>query len=201
MIFKSDQMYQAVSTALAVAPTDATVLITGESGTGKEVITNQIYQASKRFGKPFLKVNCAAIPDTLLDSELFGYEPGAFTGASKSGKTGIFELANGGTLMLDEIGEMSVQMQTKLLRVLQNHEITKIGGHKAIRVDVRIIAATNKNLLQCIEEHTFREDLYYRLNVVPIQLVPLRERKSDIEVLFYHFFEKYTKKYIKAIEI
>ena len=165
VIFKSDQMYQAVSTALAVAPTDATVLITGESGTGKEVITNQIYQASK------------------------------------SGKTGIFELANGGTLMLDEIGEMSVQMQTKLLRVLQNHEITKIGGHKAIPVDVRIIAATNKNLLQCIEEHTFREDLYYRLNVVPIQLVPLRERKSDIEVLFYHFFEKYTKKYNKPIEI
>ena len=201
VIFKSDQMYQAVSTALAVAPTDATVLITGESGTGKEVITNQIYQASKRFGKPFLKVNCAAIPDTLMESELFGYEPGAFTGASKSGKTGIFELANGGTLMLDEIGEMSVQMQTKLLRVLQNHEITKIGGHKAIPVDVRIIAATNRNLLQCIEEHTFREDLYYRLNVVPIQLVPLRERKSDIEVLFYHFFEKYTKKYNKPIEI
>lgn len=201
VIFKSDQMYQAVSTALAVAPTDATVLITGESGTGKEVITNQIYQASKRFGKPFLKVNCAAIPDTLMESELFGYEPGAFTGASKSGKTGIFELANGGTLMLDEIGEMSIQMQTKLLRVLQNHEITKIGGHKAIPVDVRIIAATNKNLLQCIEEHTFREDLYYRLNVVPIQLVPLRERKSDIEVLFYHFFEKYTKKYNKPIEI
>ena len=201
VIFKSDQMYQAVSTALAVAPTDATVLITGESGTGKEVITNQIYQASKRFGKPFLKVNCAAIPDTLMESELFGYEPGAFTGASKSGKTGIFELANGGTLMLDEIGEMSVQMQTKLLRVLQNHEITKIGGHKAIPVDVRIIAATNRNLLQCIEEHTFREDLYYRLNVVPIQLVPLRKRKSDIEVLFYHFFEKYTKKYNKPIEI
>ena len=188
VIYKSDQMYQAVSTALAVAPTDATVLITGESGTGKEVITNQIYQASKRFGKPFLKVNCAAIPDTLMESELFGYEPGAFTGASKSGKTGIFELANGGTLMLDEIGEMSVQMQTKLLRVLQNHEITKIGGHKAIPVDVRIIAATNRNLLQCIEEHTFREDLYYRLNVVPI-------------LLFYHFFEKYNKKYNKPIEI
>ena len=201
VIFKSDQMYQAVSTALAVAPTDATVLITGESGTGKEVITNQIYQASNRFGKPFLKVNCAAIPDTLMESELFGYEPGAFTGASKSGKTGIFELANGGTLMLDEIGEMSVQMQTKLLRVLQNHEITKVGGHKAIPVDVRIIAATNKDLLKSIEEHTFREDLYYRLNVVPIQLVPLRERKADIEVLFYHFFEKYTKKYNKPIEI
>ena len=201
LIFKSPQMYQALSTALAVAPTDASVLITGESGTGKEVITNQIYQASSRFNKPFLKINCAAIPETLMESELFGYVPGAFTGASKNGKTGIFEMANGGTLMLDEIGEMSVQMQTKLLRVLQNHEITKIGGYKAIPVDVRIIAATNRNLLQCIEEHTFREDLYYRLNVVPIQLVPLRERKSDIEVLFYHFFEKYTKKYNKPIEI
>ncbi len=201
VIFESEQMYQAVSTALAVAPTDATVLITGESGTGKEVITNQIYQASTRFGKPFLKVNCAAIPDSLMESELFGYEPGAFTGASKSGKTGIFELANGGTLMLDEIGEMSVHMQTKLLRVLQNHEITKIGGHKAIPVDVRIIAATNRDLLKCIEEHTFREDLYYRLNVVPIQLVPLRERPADIKILFFHFFEKYTKKYNKPIEI
>lgn len=201
VIFKSDQMYQAVSTALAVAPTDATVLITGESGTGKEVITNQIYQASNRVGKPFLKVNCAAIPDTLMESELFGYEPGSFTGASKSGKTGIFELANGGTLMLDEIGEMSIQMQTKLLRVLQNHEIRKIGGHKPIPVNVRIIAATNRDLLECIKEHTFREDLYYRLNVVPIQLVPLRERKSDIKILFQHFFEKYSKKYNKNIEI
>ena len=201
IIGKSPLLERVLQTVSRIASTHAPVLITGESGTGKEVITNQIYQASKRFGKPFLKVNCAAIPDTLMESELFGYEPGAFTGASKSGKTGIFELANGGTLMLDEIGEMSVQMQTKLLRVLQNHEITKIGGHKAIPVDVRIIAATNKNLLQCIEEHTFREDLYYRLNVVPIQLVPLRERKSDIEVLFYHFFEKYTKKYNKPIEI
>ena len=128
-----------------------------------------------------------------MESELFGYEPGAFTGASKSGKTGIFELANGGTLMLDEIGEMSVQMQTKLLRVLQNHEITKIGGHKAIPVDVRIIAATNRDLLKCIEAHTFREDLYYRLNVVPIQLVPLRERKADIEVLFIIFSKIYQE--------
>ncbi|MGN0202965.1 MAG: sigma-54 interaction domain-containing protein, partial [Coprococcus sp.] len=201
LIFKSRQMYQAVSTALAVAPTDATVLITGESGTGKEVITNQIYQASSRFGKPFLKINCAAIPDSLMESELFGYEPGAFTGASKGGKTGIFELANNGTLMLDEIGEMSIQMQTKLLRVLQNHEITRIGGSQTIPINVRIIAATNKNLVNCIQDHTFREDLYYRLNVVPIQLAPLRERKEDIEVLIQHFLENYNKKYNKQIEI
>ena len=177
------------------------VLITGESGTGKEVITNQIYQASKRFGKPFLKVNCAAIPDTLMESELFGYEPGAFTGASKSGKTGIFELANGGTLMLDEIGEMSMPMQTKLLRVLQNHEVTKVGSSKAIPIDVRIIAATNRNLLECIKEKTFREDLYYRLNVVPISLAPLRERKEDIDVLVHHFLDVFNKKYNKQVEI
>lgn len=201
LIFKSPQMYQALSTALAVAPTDASVLITGESGTGKEVITNQIYQASNRCDKPFLKINCAAIPETLMESELFGYVPGAFTGASKNGKTGIFELANNGTLMLDEIGEMSMQMQTKLLRVLQNHEVTKVGGSKAIPVDVRIIAATNRNLLECIKEKTFREDLYYRLNVVPITLAPLRERKEDIELLIQHFLTNFNKKYNKQVEI
>ena len=201
MIGEGKEMTQIRKFISNVASTDATVLVTGESGTGKELIADAIYTASKRNNMPFIKINCSSIPAQLLESELFGYEPGAFTGASKSGKTGIFELANGGTLMLDEIGEMSVQMQTKLLRVLQNHEITKIGGHKAIPVDVRIIAATNRDLLKCIEAHTFREDLYYRLNVVPIQLVPLRERKADIEVLFYHFFEKYTKKYNKPIEI
>lgn len=201
LIFKSPQMYQALSTALAVAPTDASVLITGESGTGKEVITNQIYQASSRFNKPFLKINCAAIPETLMESELFGYVPGAFTGASKNGKTGIFEMANSGTLMLDEIGEMSMPMQTKLLRVLQNHEVTKVGSSKAIPIDVRIIAATNRNLLECIKEKTFREDLYYRLNVVPISLAPLRERKEDIDVLVHHFLDVFNKKYNKQVEI
>lgn len=194
-------MYQALSTALAVAPTDASVLITGESGTGKEVITNQLYQASSRFNKPFLKINCAAIPETLMESELFGYVPGAFTGASKNGKTGIFEMANSGTLMLDEIGEMSMPMQTKLLRVLQNHEVTKVGSSKAIPIDVRIIAATNRNLLECIKEKTFREDLYYRLNVVPISLAPLRERKEDIDVLVHHFLDVFNKKYNKQVEI
>lgn len=147
IISKSPQMQQVISTVLAVAPTDATVLITGESGTGKELITNQIYQSSNRNGQPFLKINCAAIPESLMESELFGYVPGSFTGASKNGKTGIFELANNGTLMLDEIGEMSMPMQTKLLRVLQNHEITKIGDTKALPVNVRIIAATNKIFL------------------------------------------------------
>lgn len=154
----------------------------------------QMYQASSRFNKPFLKINCAAIPETLMESELFGYVPGAFTGASKNGKTGIFEMANGGTLMLDEIGEMSMPMQTKLLRVLQNHEVTKVGSSKAIPIDVRIIAATNRNLLECIKEKTFREDLYYRLNVVPISLAPLRERKEDIDVLVHHFLDVFNKK-------
>ena len=136
-----------------------------------------------------------------MESELFGYVPGAFTGASKGGKTGIFELANGGTLMLDEIGEMSMPMQTKLLRVLQNHEVTKVGGSKPIPIDVRIIAATNRNLLECIKEKTFREDLYYRLNVVPISLAPLRERKEDIELLIHHFLNTFNKKYNKQVEI
>lgn len=161
----------------------------------------QMYQASSRFNKPFLKINCAAIPETLMESELFGYVPGAFTGASKNGKTGIFEMANGGTLMLDEIGEMSMPMQTKLLRVLQNHEVTKVGSSKAIPIDVRIIAATNRNLLECIKEKTFREDLYYRLNVVPISLAPLRERKEDIDVLVHHFLDVFNKKYNKQVEI
>lgn len=201
LIFKSPQMYQAVSAALAVAPTDATVLITGESGTGKELIANQIYQAGSRRDKAFLKVNCAAIPDTLMESELFGYEPGSFTGASRKGKTGIFELANHGTLMLDEIGEMPVPMQAKLLRVLQNHEVNRIGGSKPVPVDVRIIAATNRNLLQCVKENTFREDLYYRLNVIPIHLAPLRERREDIEVLADHFLKIFCKKYNKQIEM
>lgn len=201
MIYKSSQMDYVLSTAMAVAPTDASVLITGESGTGKEVVANEIYKASKRFGKPFLKVNCAAIPESLMESELFGYAPGSFTGASKTGKTGIFELVNHGTLMLDEIGEMSMPMQTKLLRVLCNHEINKIGGGRPIPVDVRIISATNKDLLQCIKEKTFREDLYYRLNVVPIHIPPLRERLVDVDVLAQHFLDRYNRKYNKQVEI
>ena len=201
LVVHSRSMSQAISTALAVAPTDATVLITGESGTGKEVVANQIFKASKRSDQPFIRVNCAAIPATLMESELFGYEPGSFTGASRTGKTGIFEMANGGTLLLDEIGEMSIQMQTKLLRVLQNHEITKVGASRAIPVDVRIIAATNKDLQQAIRNHEFREDLYYRLNVVPIHLPPLRERQEDIEPLIQNFLNHYNKKYSKQIDV
>lgn len=200
-IMSSPQMEQVMSTAITVAKTDATVLITGESGTGKEVVANQIFRASNRSDSPFIRVNCAAIPESLMESELFGYEPGSFTGASKKGKTGIFEMANKGTILLDEIGEMSLQMQTKLLRVLQNHEITKVGGTTAIPVDVRVIASTNKDLLKAIHENKFREDLYYRLNVVPIHLPPLRERKEDIEPLTQSFLDRYNKAYGKQIEL
>lgn len=201
IVTNSLQMQNAMSTAAEVAKTDATVLIIGESGTGKEVIANQIFQASRRSEKPFIRINCAAIPESLMESELFGYEPGSFTGASRQGKTGIFELANGGTLLLDEIGEMPLSMQSKLLRALQSHEITKIGSAKAIPVDVRIIASTNKDLLQAIHTGTFREDLYYRLNVVPIRLAPLRERREDIEPLIQHFLVRYNKKYNKQIHV
>ncbi len=201
IVMNSPLAYQALSTAISVAKTDATILITGESGTGKEVIANTIVQASARAEKPFIRINCSAIPETLMESELFGYEPGSFTGASKAGKTGIFEMANGGTLLLDEIGEMPPQMQTRLLRVLQNHEITKVGGAKAIPVDVRIIAATNKDLQQAIRRNEFREDLFYRLNVVPIHMPPLRERREDIEPLVQNFLRRYNRKYNKQIEL
>ena len=201
IVMNSLQMKQAVATAFEVAKTDATVLITGESGTGKEVIANQIFQASQRNEMPFIRINCAAIPESLMESELFGYEPGSFTGASRQGKTGIFELANGGTLLLDEIGEMSLSMQTKLLRTLQNHEIIRIGSAAPIPVDVRIIASTNKDLAAAIHDGSFREDLYYRLNVVPIRLAPLRERREDIQPLVEHFLDRYNKKYNKHILI
>ena len=201
IVTNSPQMQYAMLTASEVAKTDATVLITGESGTGKEVIANQIFQASHRSEKPFIRINCAAIPESLMESELFGYEPGSFTGASRQGKTGIFELANGGTLLLDEIGEMSLSMQSKLLRTLQSQEITRIGSAKAIPVDVRIIASTNKDLVQAIHTGTFREDLYYRLNVVPIRLAPLRERREDIKPLADYFLNRYNKKYNKKIRI
>ena len=201
IVMNSLQMQNAISTATEVAKTDATVLITGESGTGKELIANQIVQASQRSEKPFIRINCAAIPESLMESELFGYEPGSFTGASRQGKTGIFELANGGTLLLDEIGEMPLAMQSKLLRALQNQEISRIGSAKTIPVDVRIIASTNKDLVQAIHAGTFREDLFYRLNVVPIRLAPLRERREDIAPLIQHFLNRYNKKYNKQIQI
>ncbi|GAU76162.1 sigma-54-dependent Fis family transcriptional regulator [Fusibacter sp. 3D3] len=172
------------------AKTDSNVLIMGESGTGKELFAHAIHNDSKRFDGPFVKINCAAIPKDLLESELFGYEEGAFTGAKKQGKIGKFELANGGTIFLDEIGDMPLDMQVKILRVLQEREIERIGSNKTIPVDCRIIAATNRNLIERIKANEFREDLYYRLNVINIEVPPLRDRKEDIELLSLKLMEK-----------
>ncbi len=174
---------------LKVAPTDTTVLIQGESGVGKELVAKLIHLHSKRANNPFVEVNCAAIPDTLIEAELFGYEKGAFTGANTS-KKGKFEVAHKGTLFLDEIGDMSLSAQAKVLRILQEKRIEKLGSTKSIEVDVRIIAATNKNLLEEIKKGNFREDLYYRLNVFPIYIPPLRERKEDIPILVEEFLEE-----------
>lgn len=174
-----------------VSKNSSTVLITGESGTGKELIARAINGLSERNTMPFIAINCGAIPDTLLESELFGYEKGSFSGADPRGKIGKFEIANGGTIFLDEIADMPLYMQVKILRVLQEKTITRIGAHQAQKVDVRIIAATNKNILQMVREQTFREDLYYRLNVIPIHSCPLRERKEDIKLLTQYFLNKY----------
>ena len=182
-----------------VADTPSTVLITGESGTGKELVATALHEGSSRREKPFIKINCAAIPKDLMESELFGYERGAFTGAVTS-KPGRFELADGGTLFLDEIGEIPVEMQVKLLRALQESEFERVGGIKTIRVDVRLIAATNRDLEAEIEAGRFRKDLYYRLTVVPIALPPLRERPSDIPPLARHFVDKYNRRLNKRIE-
>jgi two-component system nitrogen regulation response regulator GlnG len=172
-----------------IAPSDVTVLIVGESGTGKELVARAIHFNSPRLGKPFIALNCAAIPRELLESELFGHEKGAFTGAIER-KTGKFEQANGGTLFLDEIGDMPLELQAKLLRVLQEREITRTGGTATIRVDVRIVAATNQNLKKKVQDREFREDLFYRLNVVPIDLPPLRQRREDIPALVGYFLDR-----------
>ncbi len=173
-----------------VAKSDATVLIRGESGTGKELVAHAIHHTSLRAGKPYIKVNCAALPETILEAELFGYEKGAFTGALTT-KKGRFELAQGGTIFLDEVGDFSPATQVKLLRVIQEREFERVGGLETIKADVRILAATNRDLEQLVEEGTFRHDLYYRLNVFPIHLPPLRERKSDILLLADHFVQRY----------
>lgn len=178
-----------------IAPTDATVLITGESGTGKEVMADEIFRNSNRKDQSFVKINCASIPAQLLESELFGYEKGAFSGANVKGKPGLFELANNGTLLLDEIGDMPMDLQVKLLRAIQSKEITRIGGVKPIKLDIRFIAATNCNLKAKVADGTFRQDLFYRLNVVPIRIPPLRERKEDIEALCNFFIQKFSEKY------
>jgi two-component system response regulator AtoC len=181
-----------------VANTPSTVLITGESGTGKELIARALHENSSRHAGPFIKINCAAIPKTLMESELFGYDKGAFTGAVGA-KPGRFELAHGGTLFLDEIGEIPIEMQVKLLRVLQESEFERVGGIKTIKVDVRLVTATNRDLMQEIGAGAFREDLFYRLNVVPIHLPPLRERREDIPLLGEHFIAKFNERLKKQI--
>ncbi len=182
-----------------MAGTDCTALIIGETGTGKELMARAIHEQSQRRENPLIKVNCAAIPKDLFESEFFGHEKGAFTGAT-SRRIGRFELANGGTLFLDEIGELPLDIQAKLLRVLQEQEFERVGGHVTLRVDVRIIAATNRGLEVEVAEQRFREDLYYRLNVFPIQIPPLRDRKEDIPLLIQHFIKKYGAKYGKRVE-
>ncbi|MGD9899120.1 MAG: sigma-54-dependent transcriptional regulator [Calditrichaceae bacterium] len=198
MIGKTDKIKELFRLVTDVAQTNTTVLIRGESGTGKELIANAIHYNSLRFKRPFVKINCGVLAESLLESELFGHVRGAFTGAIKD-KIGRFELANGGTLFLDEIGDISLNMQLKLLRVIQEGEFERVGGTETIKVDVRIVAATNKNLEKAMEEGTFRHDLYYRLNVIPIEVPPLKERRDDIKYLIYHFMEKFNKIYGKKI--
>lgn len=191
-----DQIHQLID---KVADTPSTVLITGESGTGKEVVARALHEGSSRKSKAFISINCGAIPENLLESELFGYEKGAFTGAVTS-KPGRFELANGGTLFLDEIGDMPTELQVKLLRVLQNASFERVGGIKTIDVDVRLIASTNKDLASAIEAGEFREDLFYRLNVVPVHLPPLRDRPEDVDELVSHFITIYSERLKKAVQ-
>jgi PAS domain S-box-containing protein len=194
-IFESPPMRQIQKVILKIAPTDVSVLVEGESGVGKEVIADVIYHLSHRKDKPFIKINCGLIPKELMESELFGYEAGAFTGALKNGKTGKLEIANGGTVFFDEIGEMELPLQVKLLEFIQDRLIMRVGGTKRIPIDVRIIAATNKDLFTMVEQGTFRQDLYYRLNVMPLYIPPLRERREDIVPLIFHFLNMLNKKY------
>jgi DNA-binding NtrC family response regulator len=198
-VYQSEKMHEVSSLVVRIAKTDSTCIITGESGVGKEVVLNMVHALSERKNFPLVKVNCAAIPETLLESELFGYEKGAFTGAYQR-KPGKFELANKGTIFLDEIGDIPLLIQSKLLRVIQEKEIERLGGSHPIKVDVRIIAATNRNLEDEVKKGAFREDLYYRLNVVTINVPPLRERKEDIPLLIDFFLKKYNVKHKKNIK-
>ena len=193
IIGTSDKMQKVFRTVQKVAVTDSTVFVEGESGTGKELVARAIHQASRRADGPFIKVNCGALTETLLESELFGHEKGAFTGAIRT-KMGRFELADGGTLFLDEIGDVPPSMQVKLLRALQEQEFERVGGEATIKVDTRVVSATNKNLEKEVAEGRFRQDLYYRLHIIPIQLPPLRERRDDIPLLAAHFIEKLRKR-------
>ncbi|GAW27864.1 sigma-54-dependent Fis family transcriptional regulator [Carboxydocella sp. ULO1] len=200
IIGQSEELKLAVEQAERAAATPATVLLRGESGTGKELFAHAIHNASTRSSQKFIRVNCASLTDTLLESELFGYEEGAFTGAVKGGKRGLFEEANGGTIFLDEIGEISLTLQAKLLRVLQEKEVRRVGGTKAVPVDVRVIAATNANLEEKIREGSFREDLYYRLNVFPIFIPPLRRRKQDLPLLVRFLIGKFNREFGRQVE-
>ncbi len=195
LIYCSPKMEKIMNQVKKIADFSSTVLLNGESGVGKEVIAQAIHQLGKRSSKPFLKLNCGAIPDNLLESELFGYAKGAFTGADKNGKDGYFKQADGGILFLDEIGEMPMHLQVKLLRVLQEQEVIPVGSTTPIKVNVQIIAATNKRLEKMVEASTFREDLFYRLNVIPIHIPPLRERTEDISLLAFHFLQQLNEKY------
>ncbi|NIA23778.1 MAG: response regulator [Proteobacteria bacterium] len=194
IIYKSEAIKDILATVDNIAQIESTVIIYGETGTGKELIAKRIHKKSKRRTGKFVSINCAALPENLLESELFGYKKGAFTGAYKD-KIGLLEVANGGTFFLDEIGEMPLSLQAKLLRVIQEREIVPIGGHNPMKIDVRLIAATNKDLKKLIEKGEFREDLYYRLNVIPIHVPPLRERPEDIPELMKYFVKKYASKF------
>jgi two-component system, NtrC family, response regulator PilR len=198
IVGQSPPMKALFELTLSVAPTSSTVLILGESGTGKELVARAIHDSSRRHDLPFVSINCSAFQETLLESELFGYMKGAFTGATAN-KKGLFEYASGGTLFMDEIAEMSLPMQVKLLRALQERKIRPVGGNEEAEVDVRVIAATNRNLQQMVKEEKFRTDLYYRISVIPIEVPPLRNRPSDISLLAFHFLEKFNGTMGKAI--
>jgi PAS domain S-box-containing protein len=195
IITESEAMKEVLSLVQKVSKVDSTVLISGESGVGKGIIASLIHNTGNRQDKPFISINCGAIPETLLESELFGYEKGAFTGARNDGKKGLLELANNGTILLDEISEIPLNLQVKLLQAIQEKQIMRIGGQKKISLDFRIIAATNRDMKQLVQEGKFREDLFYRLNVIPIHIPPLRERKKDIEPLILNFMNTYNEKY------
>lgn len=196
LLVNSPVMENILRLALRIAQVNSPVLLQGESGVGKDMLAHYIHEAaSNAADRPFVQINCSAIPDTLLESELFGYEPGAFTGASKKGKPGLFELANNGTLFLDEIGEMPLAVQVKLLDVLQTNKVYRLGGTKTVPISTRIIAATNSDLEKAVQQNTFRRDLYYRLNVIPITIPPLRERQEDIVPLIFHFVDRKNRKF------
>jgi len=196
-VFHSKEMRQIYEMAVRVAKVDSTVLLLGESGVGKSILAHLIHQQSERVKGPFIRVDCVGIPDSLIESELFGYVKGAFTGARPEGKTGLFELANTGTLFLDEIGEIPLNIQSKLLRFLEKHEVNRVGGTEVREIDIRIIAATNMNIEEMVLTKRFRADLYYRLNVVPIVIPPLRARRDDILSLLFFYLEKFNQRYQK----